>query len=66
MTLASHVDFASYTGSEGRYSPKNVHAGGMLKYPLRELDTDNGPTSLSPQLSPAVVKRYLIMDTTLT
>ena len=31
-----------------------------------ELDTDNGPTSLSPQLSPAVVKRYLIMDTMLT
>jgi hypothetical protein len=39
-TLASHVDFVSYTRSEGRYSPKDAYAGGMLKYPLRELDTD--------------------------
>jgi hypothetical protein len=39
-TLASHVDSVSYTRSEGRYSPKDAYAGGMLTCPLRELDTD--------------------------
>jgi hypothetical protein len=60
-TLGSHVDFVSYTRSEGRYFPKDAYAGGMLKYPLRELDTDLAITTAIT----TCCKRCLIMDTML-